>query len=149
MDPLFIECSSYGEGNGLECGENDADLVGRESDSDEEFGDIGTGSEVAFERYVRYAKAHGFAVRKQRTFNRDWGDRVVYRKDFVCFKACSGENKTNATGDSVHTNKETTHNDIDNTSKHGGIDGKKIQLSQSSLVFRGVQRTLGSSFTFS
>ncbi|KAJ4953573.1 hypothetical protein NE237_030405 [Protea cynaroides] len=74
--------------NGLECGENDADLVGRESDSDEELGDIGTGldvaerviitkgqefpsSEVTFVHYVRYAKAHGFAIRKQCTFNRD------------------------------------------------------------------------------
>ncbi|KAJ4964758.1 hypothetical protein NE237_016607 [Protea cynaroides] len=129
MEPLFIERSIYGEGDGLECRNNVADFDRRKSDSDEELGDIGTGLdavegititegqvfpsyEVAFEHYVQYAKTHGFAVRKQRTFNRDWGDKGVYRKDFVCFKACNDEKKANAIEDSVHHNKESTHDDM-------------------------------------
>ncbi|XP_042476516.1 protein FAR1-RELATED SEQUENCE 11-like isoform X5 [Macadamia integrifolia] len=47
----------------------------------------------AFAEYVRFAKKRGYAVRKQRTYHRDWGDKGVYRRDFVCHRAGSGERK--------------------------------------------------------
>ncbi|XP_043705379.1 protein FAR1-RELATED SEQUENCE 11-like [Telopea speciosissima] len=138
MEPLFIERPIYEEGEALECGKHDVDVSRFGPDSDQELDDIVTGLDAvecnitegqefpnfedAFEHYVRYAKVHGFAVRKQRTFNRDWDDRGVYRKDFVCFKACSRQKKVNANGDNLHPTNERTHNDDDNIGGSNGND---------------------------
>ncbi|KAJ4964663.1 hypothetical protein NE237_016512 [Protea cynaroides] len=56
-------------------------------------GQVFRDSEEAFTEYVKFAKKRGYAVRKQRTYHRDWGDKGICRRDFVCHRSGSGERK--------------------------------------------------------
>ncbi|XP_043726120.1 protein FAR1-RELATED SEQUENCE 11-like [Telopea speciosissima] len=50
-------------------------------------------AEEAFETYIRYAKKHGFSIRKQRTYVIEDGSKEIYRRDFVCHRAGKGKRK--------------------------------------------------------
>ncbi|XP_043718728.1 protein FAR1-RELATED SEQUENCE 11-like isoform X3 [Telopea speciosissima] len=116
MEPLLTERSVEPleedgetiEVNPIDAGEENGDLDDLNANDcmAVKIGQVFRDPDEAFAEYVRFAKKRGYAVRKQRTYHRDWGDKGVYRRDFVCHRAGSGERKGDgeeATGNEKRT----------------------------------------------
>ncbi|KAJ4950721.1 hypothetical protein NE237_027553 [Protea cynaroides] len=79
--------------------EDSADSVYNEPSSDMLHpGKVFSTAEAAFETYFRYAKKHGFSIRKQRTYVTEDGSKETYRRDFVCHRAGKWKRKRNDGG---------------------------------------------------